>query len=500
MTLTPTKHESQPGTTDTSATESTASSSPALGASRFGEASFGPDVGPVVVLDDDLAVCRLIARWVSRRGRRTLELSDGEQLEQQDLSTLGCLCLDLNLPDIDGLKLLERIVTTDPELPVIVITGREDMEAAVASMRTGAYDYIVKPLVQERLELSVQHALERRALTNRLARAAAEGGRTDNTAVIGRSAPMVELARQVRRVIDSEVIVAIRGEAGTGKELVARAIHDDGPRGQSPFVTMNCAAIPQMLHESELFGHERGAVSGAPSAHAGRVEEARGGTLFLDGVEHLSPLSQASLLRAIHDKRASRVGGSAPYDVDTRIICSTRRDLLEEVKAGRFREDLYLNLVVFPLRVPSLRERRDDIPLLVNHFLRKHAAPDRPVKRVAPEVLDTLARYEWPENVRQLENIVHRAVLSMDGDALLVEHLASELREIGGAPAGGVPRGDILGDDDEVIPVRELERRAIKKALRLSGGSVEKAAKLLGMGRATLYRRLAHYDKNGGEL
>ena len=459
---------------------------------------FVPAVGPVAVVDDDPAVCALVARWVQSRGHRALELSSGRELLARELADIGCVCLDLDLPDGDGAELLGRLLDADPDLPVIVIAGRDDVASAVDAVQAGAYDYHLKPLVQERLDISVRHALERRGLTNAVAASSTQSSdRLASRAIVGRSEPMIELSRQMRRVVDSEVVVALSGETGTGKELVARSIHEAGPRARGPFVTLNCSAVPPMLHESELFGHDRG--SGA--AQAGRFEDARGGTLFLDEVHDLSPLTQASLFRALQNRKIRRVGGTDDIDVDVRVVVASDQDLLEAVKSGRFREDLYFRLSVFPIRIPPLRERRGDLSLLVSHFTAKYASDvGRTITQVAPDVLDTLARYEWPGNVRQLENVIHRAMLADQDKALLLEHLPAELRQLGGASDARGSRIDVLGDDDEILPVRELERRAIKKALRISGGSVEKAAKHLGMGRATLYRRLAHYDKNGGEL
>jgi DNA-binding NtrC family response regulator len=300
---------------------------------------------------------------------------------------------------------------------------------------------------------------------------------------------MQRVAQHVERVVDSDVAVCLFGDSGTGKELVARAIHDGGSRRAASFVAINCGAIPESLQESELFGHERGAFTGATQLRRGRFEQAHGGTLFLDEVGEMSLATQASLLRALQERKIVRVGGGAEIPVDVRIIAATHRDLRAEVQAGRFREDLYFRLVVYPIFLPPVRERPEDIPLLVGHFLRKlRDDVGRKVERVSPEVLDALSRYPWPGNVRELENVVHRSLLSCRGDELGLSDLPPEIQ------ARALPSLPAAGADDRretVLPLRELERLAIERALAMTGGSVGRAAKLLGIGRATLYRRLA---------
>jgi DNA-binding NtrC family response regulator len=292
--------------------------------------------------------------------------------------------------------------------------------------------------------------------------------------------------------------VCIFGESGTGKELVARAIHQGSNRRRGPFVAINCAGIPESLQESELFGHERGSFTGATQQRRGCFEQANSGTLLLDELGEMSLTTQASLLRTLQEKTIRRVGGSSESPIDVRIVCATHRDLRVEVDAGRFREDLYFRLVVHPIHRPPLRERLEDLPLLVGHFLRTlEVGVGREVKRISPEALDALQRHRWPGNVRELQNVVHRSLLACRGDEITLADLPSDIRNAvlpPLPPTNGKAQNGEYARDDEILPLRELERRAIQKALRATQGSVGKAAKLLGIGRATLYRRIATLD------
>jgi DNA-binding NtrC family response regulator len=380
------------------------------------------------------------------------------------------------------------------------VTVDGDVQTAVAAMRAGAYDFLTKPLDRECLLLSVRRACEKRRLVDRvknLQTALGSGPRFES--IVGSSSAMRELSQQVERVLESDVAVCLQGESGTGKELVARAIHQGGPRRRGPFVALNCAAIPASLQESELFGHERGAFTGATQTRLGCFERARGGTLLLDEVGEMSPAVQAVLLRTLQERTVRRVGGSQEIPTDVRIVCATHRDLRSEVDAGRFREDLYFRLVVYPIKLPALRDRVEDIPQLVSHFLEKLGARSpHGVRHVAPDALEALMRHGWPGNVRELENVVHRSVLAAHSDQIELGDLPPDLRS---GSADGAPRlvatnrpDNDTESADTVVPLRELEEREIKKALRVTRGSVGRAAKLLGIGRATLYRRIAEID------
>ncbi|GAC1353014.1 MAG: sigma-54 dependent transcriptional regulator [Polyangiales bacterium] len=407
------------------------------------------------------------------------------------------MCIDLGLGDVPGQHVLKHLRARDPELPVIVVTAQRNVDTAVEAMRAGAYDYLVKPIDDVRLAQALRRAAERRELSMRVRRLQDKlGALHGNASMVGESPPMQELTRQIGRVLESEVSVCLLGESGTGKEVVARAIHQGGKRAKRPFIAVNCAAIPQTLQESELFGHERGAFTGATGTHLGRFEQGAGGTLFLDELGEMSLSTQASLLRTLQERTIRRVGGSAEIPVDVRIIGATHRDLGGEVKAGRFRADLFFRLVVYPIRVPPLRERKDDIPALVGHFLRKLSHDvGRNITHIEPEALQALAMHSWPGNVRELQNVVHRAMLACNGDDVTLGDLPPDLRS---AALPSLPRLHAADDTDdrmgdEVLPLHEVERRAIVRALRVSHGRVAQAALLLGVGRATLYRRMSEF-------
>lgn len=450
----------------------------------------------VAVIDDDPTARRLMRFWLERDGYRVVEFDGGLRAISDQGPIPDVACVDLGLGDVSGLKLIEHLKARDPELPMIVVTAQRELETAVKAMRAGAYDYVTKPLERERLVHAVNRARERRELLSSVHRleSALMGE------IVGRSSRMRELAQQISRVVDSEVAVCLFGESGTGKELAARAIHAGGSRRRGPFIPINCAAIAESLQESELFGHERGAFTGATQLRRGRFEQAHGGTLFLDEVGEMSPATQASLLRTLQEKTIVRVGGSSEIPIDVRIIAATHRDLRAEVLAGRFREDLYFRLVVYPVQLPPLRERREDIPLLVGHFLRTlRKDVGRDVTHVRPDALSALLAYSWPGNVRELQNVVHRSMLACRGDEITLADLPPELRALvlptlppASARAGASER------PGGVVPLRELERRAIEHALRTTRGSVGQAAKLLGIGRATLYRRLSAFAISPG--
>ncbi len=454
--------------------------------------AMAPTRGPVAVVDGDSAVRDAIRAWLEPGGYSVSEYADGRAFMEAETAQWFAVFIDLSPGTTPGLALLHDIQLKDRDLPVVVMTAEGDGETQVTAMRAGAYDFLVKPLQEERLLAAVYRAVERRGLIMALRRFEAQlRDRPPFFGMVGDSPAMQELYRQMQRVLDSDVAVAIQGESGTGKELVARAVHYSGRRAAGPFVAINCAAIPEALHESELFGHERGAFAGAVGTHRGRFEQADGGTLFLDEVGKMNGLTQASLLRAIQEQKIRRVGGSTDIPVNVRIISATPEDLSSAVQANRFREDLYFRLSVYPLKVPALRERREDITHLVLHFLERYAGDvGRSIQRVSPAAMEVLMRHAWPGNVRELQNVVHRAMLSCDAEELDVGHLPPDIRQ-GSAGGSGITEDGT--PTSEVVPLRELERRAIRKALRATNGSVEKAARLLGMGRATLYRRLARY-------
>jgi DNA-binding NtrC family response regulator len=450
----------------------------------------------VAIVDDDPFLRRVTRSWFERRGYRVLEAASGSEALERISAEVALVCLDLGLEDLPGLDVLSHLRARGFEAPILVITAESAVATAVEAMRRGAYDYCVKPLDPERLLQIAERAIEHRDLAERVRTLQQEvDAKAEGEELVGGSEAMRALREKIDRVRGSDVTVCIRGESGSGKELVARAIHERSRRAASPFVAINCAAIPASLQESELFGHERGAFTGATQQHRGRFEQAHRGTLFLDEIGEMSPATQAALLRTLQERTIRRVGGTSEVGVDVRIVCATHRDLLEEVRAGRFREDLYFRLVVFPIDAPPLRARVDDVPLLVTHFLRRlRDDVGRSIERVHADALAALMRHRWPGNVRELQNVVHRAMLACDGDEIGLSHLDPDIRA-GVLPAlparEQAPRSLVpISPADEIVPLRELERRAIVHALSVMRGNVERAAKALGMGRATLYRRL----------
>jgi DNA-binding NtrC family response regulator len=452
----------------------------------------------VAVVDDDPTARRLMRFWLERAGYRVVEHDSGESAIHDDGEPPNIACVDLGLGEVGGFKVIQHLRARDADLPMIVVTAQREIETAVTAMRAGAYDYVTKPLDRDRLLLAVHRARERRELVTNVRRLeSALGERGVLGSIVGQSPKMRELAQQVERVLTSDVAVCVFGESGTGKELVARAVHQGSPRRRGPFVAINCAGIPESLQESELFGHERGSFTGATQLRRGCFEQANGGTLLLDELGEMSLTTQASLLRTLQEKTVRRVGGSGEVPIDVRIVCATHRDLRAEVESGRFREDLYFRLVVYPIHLPPLRERLDDIPLLVGHFLRTlEVGVGREVKHISPEALDALMRHRWPGNVRELQNVVHRSLLACRGDEIVLADLPADIRSgvLPPLPALNKASNGEAHRDDEILPLRELERRAIQRALRATHGSVGKAAKLLGIGRATLYRRIATLD------
>jgi DNA-binding NtrC family response regulator len=455
----------------------------------------------VAVVDDDPTVRRLLRAWLEAQGYKVVEHASARSILEAGVTDITAMCLDLELGDAGGIDVLKQIRTDEPELPVIVVTADTEIGTVVDAMRAGAYDYIIKPLERERVVVAVGNAIERTLLTRRvwaLSRTLDDSRALQS--LVGQSAAMRKLAATVQRVLHSDVAVCILGESGTGKELVARAIHQDGRRKRGPFVAINCAAIPDNLQESELFGHERGAFTGANAVYRGRFEQAEGGTLFLDELGDMNPSTQVKLLRALQEKTIRRIGGSHDIRTNVRVICATHKNLEREVSAGKFREDLYFRLMVYPIEVPSLRERLDDIPLLVAHFMKTlREDVGREVTRLSPEALDALSAHQWPGNVRELQNVIHRAMLSSRTDVIELFDLPPSLQKAVSRPvlsqllqadASAPSSSPATPSGLPTLVLRDLEQLAMQQALKQTNGHVANAAKLLGIGRATLYRRL----------
>ena len=463
-----------------------------------------PDTdGVVILVEDDPDLRLLTTRWLEKAGWDVEPVESGEALFDVLPTTIpDCVCLDLGLPGMSGMETLHRLRRTHPRLPVVILTADREVDTVVEAMQGGAYDYLPKPLDRTRLETVVRNAVERHGMALKIAGLEQASTTTDEYAgMLGRSPVMRALFRQVDRVASSEVTVLLRGESGAGKELVARAIHDQGPRARGPFVALNCAAVAETLQEAELFGHEKGAFTGATSRRRGRFELAEGGTLFLDEIGDISPKMQAALLRVLQEKRIERVGGTESIDVDVRVIAATHRDLEELVAEGVFREDLYYRLDEVSVRLPPLREREGDVPLLARHLLARIAEErGEPIRRLTPEAVAKLEAHAWPGNVRQLENALKAASLFAASGAIEPGDLT--------LPAG--PSATPSGEPDDYARLRageltmkelkkELERRCIAQALEESAGNVTKAAELIGMTRPRLSQLAKAYGLRGDE-
>jgi two-component system response regulator AtoC len=447
------------------------------------------------LVDDDPVLRELVRFMVSAQGYQVETFASGNEVLAHAGSLPEAVLLDLMMPGVDGVQVLRELKRRDPDLPVIILTAVNDVRQAVEVTKLGAYDYLLKPISQERLESTLRHAVSQRSLERKVAQLKSElGERYHLRHIVGSSAPMRRVYDQIEKVLESDITLFISGESGSGKELVAKAIHYGSRRSSGPFVDVNCAAIPDGLQESELFGHERGAFTGAVAAHPGKFEQAQGGSILLDEVGEMSSSAQARLLRVLQERSLQRVGGTRRIDLDVRVISASNRDLTRLVRSGGFRQDLFYRLVVFPIQLPSLRERRDDIPLLVEHFLAKHARDaGRRISRVHPAAMARLVAYDWPGNVRELENVIHRVLLVMSGSELSPDDLPPELGA--GVAAEPLPTTGAVGS------LEELEKRAICDALARCGGNLSDAARRLGIGRSTLYRKLDQYGlrPQGGE-
>ena len=443
---------------------------------------------PVVLVVDDYPGLRESFRLILDEDYEVLEAADGAQaLETVRTTQVDLVLLDIRLPDTDGIGVLERIKALDDRVEVILVTAVQDVRTAVAAMKLGAFHYVTKPFDEDEVLALMRRALEKHALDREVAYLRAEVSRQHDFAeLVGRHPMMQRLYRLIASVARTPVTVLILGESGTGKELVARAIHRQGATREGTFVPVNVAAIPEAMLESELFGHEKGAFTGAFQRKLGKFELAQGGTVFLDEIATLRPELQAKILRALQEREIERVGGIRRIRVDARVIAATNVDLKRAVQDGTVREDLYYRLNVVQVAVPPLRERREDIPLLVEHFIRKYTREfHRPMTGVAPAVLAVLQEYPWPGNVRELQNAVERAVALGDGPEI----------ELGDLPLDLLLHGAGTGVDAVALPLKEardqFERQLILRVLQRVGGNVTQAAEVLGIQRSSLRLRLA---------
>jgi len=442
----------------------------------------------VWIVDDDPAIRELLCFMVTEDGYEVEAFaSGGEVLASSDPAPAAVL-LDLMMPEIDGVEVLKELQRRHPALPVIILTAVNDVARAVEVAKLGAYDYLTKPVDKERLLTTLRRAVSHHDLEQEVARLKGElGERYHMRNMVGSSTAMRRVYDQIEKVLESDITVFISGESGTGKELAAKAIHYGSLRSDAPFVDVNCAAIPEGLQESELFGHEKGAFTGAVATHPGKFEQADGGTILLDEVGEMSPSAQARLLRVLQERNLQRVGGTKKIDLDVRVISASNRDLEQLVNDRHFRQDLYYRLVVFPIQLPPLRDRREDVPALVEHFLAKYAADaGKRITRIDQGALEYLLSYHWPGNVRELENVVHRSLLVAAGPELGVNDLPPDLKVPEGASPPVVVEGGLRS-------LEELEKEAIRQALENFGGNLSDAARQLGIGRSTLYRKLEQY-------
>jgi len=476
----------------------------------------------VLIVDDDPTQRRLLQAVVEKSGFSTLQAGDGDAALAMALGTeqdkIHVMLLDLVMPGRDGMETLEELAKKRPDLPVIVLTGKGSIDAVVKAMKAGARDFVVKPAAPERIIVSIRNALDMKTLVKEVKRLkkTAEGGLSFED-LIGNASSMRSVVAMGERGAKANIPILITGESGVGKEVIARAIQTASERSDKPFITVNCGAISESLVESILFGHEKGSFTGANSKHLGKFQEAHTGTLFLDEVGELPLEMQVKLLRVLQEGEVDPIGSKRTIPVDVRIVSATNRDLAEAVKAGTFREDLYYRLNVFPIAVPPLRERREDIPALVEHFVRRFNAQERlNVAGATSETLEMLKDHGWKGNVRQLENTIFRAMILSDGNKLQpqdfpqisgltpgcsvapntedgpIESLVpEEMRE---AASAGTSDVSVLDREGHLRTLEEIERDLIEFAINNYSGHMSEVARRLGIGRSTLYRKVREHE------
>ena len=487
-------------------------------------------VKTILIVDDDPTQRRLMRAVCEKAGYPVLQAANGESalslLQSQQGSEVALMMLDLRMPGLGGMETLKRAKSFREDLPVIVLTAQGGIDTVVEAMQSGAADFFVKPASPERVIVSIQNALNITTLQGEVSRLKRKReGAMGFKDLVGESQALRHVMKLGERAAASNIPILITGESGTGKEMVARAIQGSSDRAGRPFITVNCGAIPENLVESILFGHEKGSFTGASAKHVGKFQEADTGTIFLDEVGELPTDMQVKLLRVLQEGEVDPIGSKRPVKVDVRVISATNRDLSEEVKAGRFREDLFYRLNVFPVEIPGLRDRREDIPALIDHFIHRYNAEERrDVRGVRHEVLEVLTSFNWPGNVRQLENTIFRAVVLADNPYLSADDfplLADEFQAAGiesGPPLLGdeaaqdaasegasvVTRPAASGAEPEAVEIfdreghlrslQEIEKDLIELAIETYEGKMSEVARRLGMGRSTLYRKLREHD------
>ncbi len=450
----------------------------------------------IFIVDDEPSILKLLTFWVKDKLKyRVQAFESGNEVLESLHENPHLVLLDIMLPDINGIEVLKKIKAANENLPVIVLSAQGSIEVAVNALKLGAFDYFSKPIDIHRLETALKNAISNYELTKELQQIRQnlkEQYSFEN--IVSGDNKMQEVFRMVTKVLDNDITVLIHGESGTGKELIAQAIHYNGRRKDNPFVVVNCASIPRELLESELFGHEKGAFTGAYQKKIGKFEMANGGTLFLDEIGEMEMSLQAKILRVIQQKEFERVGGNEIIRTDVRILSATNRDLQVAVENKEFREDLYYRLSSFPINLPPLRERRGDILILVEHFVDVlNIKLGKKVKGFSKPALKLIYDYEWPGNIRELENTIERCMILSDKEIITEDVLPQQIRRTSGISNIKIS-GVLFGEDSPIIPFEKLKEEAIKHALKITEGNIVESAKKLQIGRATLYRLMEKYE------
>ncbi len=454
----------------------------------------------ILVADDDAVARELLAEALKKEGYDVEAFANGaDAIERGKQQRVDVVLTDIRMGTVDGFAVLREFKRFSPDTSIVLLTSFGSLEGAIEAIKQGAYDYLAKPFKKEEIKLVVQRSLDHCRLVRENARFREElKGKDEWSPLVGSSPAMLEVYKLVARVSESRSTVLLQGESGTGKELIARAIHSNGPRRDKPFIPVNCGALPDTLLESEMFGYEKGAFTGAVGTKAGLFEAANGGTLFLDEIGELGPALQVKLLRVMQDQEVRRVGGTGSLKVDVRIIAATNRDLEQFVKEGKFRDDLYYRLNVVRITLPSLADRKEDIPMLAHHFLHKCAAGSPGVVRgLLPETMALLTQYRWPGNVRELANAIERAVSLSHGPLLTPDDLPEAIRNSAAPEEERSAKGD--RDDEACLTLEEVEKRHLVRVLKETKGNKVKAAKILGIDRRTLYRMAERFGLDLGD-
>ncbi|MDE3035760.1 MAG: sigma-54-dependent Fis family transcriptional regulator [Nitrospirota bacterium] len=455
----------------------------------------------ILVAEDDAAARELLVEALKKEGYDVEAVVGGkEAIERGRQRQFDLVLTDIRMGDVSGFEVLQAFQASSPDTPIVLLTAFGSMEGAIEAMKQGAYDYLAKPFRREDVKLVVRRSLDHRRLIRENAKFREElRDRDSRSPLVGSSPPMLEVYKLVAKVAAGKSTVLIEGESGTGKELVARAIHSNSARRDGPFVPVNCAALPESLLESELFGHERGAFTGAVSAKPGLFEMANGGTLFLDEIGDISPALQVKLLRVLQEQEVRRVGGTAVVRLDCRLVGATNQDLATLVKEGRFREDLFYRLNVVRIPLPPLRQRREDIPMLAHHFLQQCAGGQpHPIRGFLPETMACLQQYAWPGNVRELENVIERVVSLSRGPLVLPSDLPEAIRQAHSGSTAGTG-GHAPGESGAWLTLEEMEKQYLQRVLQETRGNKVQAAKILGIDRRTLYRMAERFGLDLGE-